>query len=105
MGDALGATPAALLAGREDVERAFRWKELGAADGLDWLDATPTSADATFTEIRLGFDGRTLAALALVDAFGQSTRVRFGAMERNPAVTAETFRFVPPKGADVIGDK
>ena len=65
----------------------------------------PTSADATFTQIRLGFEGRTLAALALTDAFGQTTRVQFGAMERNPAVAADTFRFVPPKGADVIGDK
>jgi outer membrane lipoprotein carrier protein len=105
MGAALGATPAALLAGREDVEKAFRWRELGAADGLDWLEAVPASAEATFTQIRLGFEGRTLAALALTDAFGQTTRVQFGAMERNPAVSAETFRFVPPKGADVIGDK
>jgi outer membrane lipoprotein carrier protein len=104
MGTALGSTPAALLAGREDVEKAFRWRELGNADGLEWLEAIPTAPDATFTQIRLGFDGKTLAALALTDAFGQTTRVQFGAMERNPALPADAFRFVPPKGADVIGD-
>lgn len=105
IGAALGSTPAALLAGREDVERAFRWRELGAAEGLDWLEAIPTAADATFTQIRLGFDGRRLAALALTDAFGQTTRVQFGDMERNPAIQPDAFRFTPPKGADVIGDK
>lgn len=105
MGAALGSTPAALLAGREDVEKAFQWRELGAADGLDWLEATPTAAEATFTQIRLGFEGKALVALALTDTFGQTTRIRFGAMERNPALAADAFRFAPPKGADVIGEK
>jgi outer membrane lipoprotein carrier protein len=105
LGEALGSTPAALLAGREDVERAFRWSELPPAGGLDWLAAVPLASDATFTEIRLGFDAKTLAALELSDAFGQKTVVRFGAMERNPALPTDAFRFVPPAGADVIGDK
>lgn len=105
MGTALGSTPAALLAGRQEVERAFRWRELGSAEGLDWLEATPVDAEASFVQIRLGFDGRTLAALALTDAFGQTTRVAFGAIERSPAVGADAFRFVPPKGADVIGER
>jgi outer membrane lipoprotein carrier protein len=105
LGDALGNTPAALLAGREDVEKAFQWKELPAAHGLDWLAATPIAKDAAFTEIRLGFDARTLAALELTDGFGQKTVVRFGEMGRNPALPPDTFRFSPPKGADIIGDK
>jgi outer membrane lipoprotein carrier protein len=105
MGAALGSTPAALLAGREDVEKAFRWRELGSAEGLDWLEAVPLAAEASFTQIRLGFSGRALAALALTDTFGQTTRVDFGAMERNPALGPDAFRFTPPKGADVIGEK
>ena len=105
MGSALGSTPAALLAGHADVEKAFKWRELGTADGLDWLEAVPSAADAAFTQIRLGFDGRNLAALALTDTFGQTTRIDFGPMQRNPALALDTFRFVPPKGADVIGDR
>jgi len=105
MGTALGSTPAALLAGHADVEKAFKWRELGTADGLDWLEAVPSAADAAFTQIRLGFDGRNLAALALTDTFGQTTRIDFGPMQRNPALALDTFRFVPPKGADVIGDR
>ena len=104
VGDALGATPAALLSGNQEVERAFAWKELPAADGLDWLAATPLAKDATFSEIRLGFDGRNLAALELLDTFGQRSSVRFGNIERNPKLAPDLFRFTPPKGADVIGD-
>jgi outer membrane lipoprotein carrier protein len=102
--DALGATPAALLSGREEVEKAFSWQDLPAADGLDWLAATPLAKDAAFAEIRLGFDARGLVALDLVDAFGQRSSIRFTAMQRNPKLPAETFRFVPPKGADVLGE-
>ena len=105
LGDALGSTPAALLAGREDVEKAFSWKELPSSGGLDWLAATPLSRDAAFAEIRLGFDERTLAALELTDGFGQKTVVRFGEMARNPQLPPDAFRFTPPPGADIIGDK
>lgn len=105
VGEALGSTPAALLAGRDDVERAFTWKEAPAEGGFDWLVATPRAQDATFTEIRLGFAGNELAALDLVDAFGQRTTIRFGVMVPNAKFAPETFRFVPPKGADVIGDR
>jgi outer membrane lipoprotein carrier protein len=106
IGDALGATPAALLAGNQDVERAFTWKDLPAADGYEWLSATPISKETTFAEIRLGFDAKGgLAALELYDAFGQKSVVRFTAFERNPKLSAASFSFTPPKGADVVGEK
>lgn len=105
LGDALGATPAALLSGNQDVERAFTWRDLPASGGLDWLAATPLSKETTFSEIRLGFDAKGLAALELVDAFGQTSVVRFTNFERNPKLAPAQFQFVPPKGADVVGDK
>jgi len=105
IGEALGSTPAALLAGSQDVERAFAWKDLPPADGLEWLSATPISQETTFAEIRLGFDAKGLAALELLDAFGQKSTVRFTSFERNPKLPASSFTFTPPKGADVIGDK
>jgi outer membrane lipoprotein carrier protein len=105
VGDALGGTPAALLSGNQEVERAFTWKDLPATDGLDWLGATPIAQDAAFAEIRIGFDAKGLAALEVVDAFGQKSIVRFTNVERNPKLGAELFQFSPPKGADVIGDQ
>ena len=101
---ALGSTPAALLAGRDDVERAFEWRELPAADGLDWLGATPKDKESTFSDIRLGFDASGLAALDILDNFGQHTHIRFSGLERNPKLPPETFRFIPPPGTDVVGD-
>ena len=99
---ALGNTPAALLAGTAEVEAAFDWRELPAADWLDWLAATPKNKEASFSEIRLGFDGVGLAALELADNFGQRTVIRLGNVERNPRIPPDQLRFTPPKGVDVV---
>lgn len=101
---ALGSTPAALLAGRDDVEGAFEWRELPPQNGLDWLGARPKDKEATFTDIRLGFDATGLAALEIADNFGQHTRIVFSGLERNPKLGTDLFKFSPPKGADVVGD-
>jgi len=101
---ALGTTPAALLAGKEEVERAFDWQDLPAADGLEWLGARPKDKESSFTEIRLGFDASGLAALDIYDNFGQRTRVKLASLERNPKLSPDLFKFTPPKGADVVGD-
>jgi outer membrane lipoprotein carrier protein len=53
----------------------------------------------------LGFDAKGLAALEIVDAFGQKSIVRFTNVERNPKFAPDLFRFTPPKGADVIGER
>jgi outer membrane lipoprotein carrier protein len=101
---ALGTTPAALLSGKEDVERAFDWRDLPAANGLDWLSATPKDKESSFSEIRLGFDANGLAALEVTDNFGQNTLISFFHLERNPKLGADLFKFTPPKGADVVGE-
>ena len=101
---ALGSTPAALLAGRDDVERAFEWRDLPAQDGLDWLGATPKDKEAAFSDIRLGFDKSGLAALEIFDNFGQRTHIVLTGLERNPKLSPDLFKFIPPKGADVVGD-
>jgi outer membrane lipoprotein carrier protein len=101
---ALGTTPAALLAGKDDVELAFDWHDLPAADGLDWLGATPKDKESSFSDIRLGFDASGLAALEIFDNFGQRTSIRLAHLERNPKLPPELFKFAPPKGADVVGD-
>jgi outer membrane lipoprotein carrier protein len=101
---ALGNTPAALLAGKEEVEQAFEWRDLPAAQGLDWLGATPKDKESTFSEIRLGFNAAGLAALEVADNFGQRTVIKLSRLERNPKLAADLFRFTPPKGADVVGE-
>ena len=103
---ALGSTPAALLSGSADVAKAFEMSDAGSRDGLEWLQAVPRDREAGFDRMRIGFGaGGELQAMELVDHFGQTTVLRFSKVVRNPKVDAKEFRFDPPKGADVLGEK
>lgn len=101
---ALGGSPAALLAGGNEIEKSYTLTNLGVQEGLDWLEAVPKSKENAFERIRLGFGSRGLEAMELRDQFGQTTVIKFAAMERNPKLSPEVFRFTPPKGADVVTD-
>ena len=101
---AIGASPAALLAGSNEIEKNFDLKDLGHRGTLDWLEATPKDKESSFESVRMGFSGDTLEAMELRDHFGQTTVIRFSAVERNPKLSPSIFKFVPPKGADVIGE-
>ena len=102
---ALGSTPAALLAGASDIEKAFELRDAGTRDGLEWLEARPREAEAGFELVRMGFGPDGLQAMELVDNFGHTTRLRFSNLQRNPKIDPAEFRFQPPKGADVLGEK
>ena len=102
---ALGSTPAALLAGGTDVEKAFVLSDGGESDGLEWVLARPREQEAGFESVRMGFGSHGLQAMELKDQFGQTTMLRFSSLQRNPKVDPQTFRFDPPKGADVLGEK
>lgn len=104
LGDALASTPAALLAGRNELERNFELSEGGTEDGLAWVDARPKVAEGGFESVRIGFADGMLRGMVLRDSFGQTTLLRFSDFERNPSLDAAQFRFTPPAGADVIGD-
>ena len=99
---AIGGSPAALLAGSNDIEKDFRIVSSGTQDGLEWLEAVPRSNESTFQKVRMGFGKAGLEAMDLTDGFGQLTVVRFNNILRNPKLSPDIFRFTPPKGADVI---
>lgn len=100
----IGATPAALLAGASDIDKSFEMKEAGEKDGLDWLEARPREKEAGFEHFRLGMGAGGVEAMELADHFGQTTVLRFFNVVRNPQIDPGTFRFSPPKGADVLGE-
>ena len=104
MDSALGSTPAALLVGSNNLEKNFNLRELGEREGLEWLEATPKSADSGFEKLQLGFFGDELKAMELFDNFGQTTSLAFANVLINPALPAAQFRFTPPAGTDVIGE-
>lgn len=103
-GEAIGSSPAALLSGSEDLRKNFVLSEAGEADGLEWAEARPRASDSGFERLRLGFSGGELKAMELHDQFGQITTVEFSRVERNPKLAPSLFRFVPPSGADVVGE-
>lgn len=104
MDAALGSTPAALLVGGNSLEKNFDLRELGEREGLEWLEATPKSAESGFEKLQLGFAGDDLKAMELFDNFGQTTSLAFSNVQRNPALPAAQFRFAPPAGVDVISE-
>ncbi len=100
---ALGATPAALLAGAAP-DKDFELLALPAAQGLAWVQAVPREKNdaANLQSLRVGFKGKTLAAIELVDGFGQRSLLSFHDLAVNVVQAPETFRFVPPKGVDLL---
>jgi chaperone LolA len=102
---ALGSSPAALLSGNNEIERGFILKITPSHDGWDWLQATPRAKDTSFEKILMAFDAQSnLAIMELHDSFGHKTVLSFTQMQRNPQLSPSLFKFVPPKGADVLGE-
>ena len=101
---ALGASPAALLAGSNEIEKSYTLKGVGTDGGLDWLEAVPKTQDTAFERIRLGFGKTGLEAMELKDQFGQTTVIKFADLERNAKISPDAFKFTPPKGAAVLSE-
>ena len=98
---ALGGTPAALLAGGS-LSKDFVLSPQPDKDGVSWALATPRATETAFQSVRVGFRGKTLAGIEILDSFGQRSKLQFSAFEPNVPFAAELFRFTPPAGADVI---
>jgi outer membrane lipoprotein carrier protein len=101
LSNALGATPAALLAGGS-LEIDFDLVAMPSQDGLDWVKATPKAKDGAFQSVLIGFRGKDLAAVEIVDSFGQRSLLQFAQLAANVAIPPERFVFTVPPGADVI---
>ena len=98
---ALGATPAALLAGG-GLDGDFTMKALPDQDGQSWVEALPKNKEGSFQSFRIAFKGRALAAIEILDNFGQRSLLQFTQVEANPSLAPELFKFTVPQGADVI---
>lgn len=104
LGRTLGETPASLLAGGQGVEESYTVKDVGDAGSISWVRLTPKAKDSDYQNLRLGFVGEQLQILELLDSLGQTTRITLSNGQENPELSDERFRFVPPKGVDVINE-
>jgi outer membrane lipoprotein carrier protein len=100
LSQALGATPAALLAGGS-LDAEFVLAAQPSKDGLDWALATPKVKDGPFQSMRVGFKGKLLSAVEITDSFGQKSSLQFNRFDGNVALDAARFNYTPPAGADV----
>ena len=105
----LGSTPAALIATAPDLRALqvnFTLVDVPDQDGLQWVLATPKSKDGQLQTVRVGFRPNEpaggLAALEILDSFGQRSRLTFRQFEVNPTLSGNSFKFNAPPGADVI---
>lgn len=106
---ALGNTPLALLTSAADIQalhKDFQLRPEPARDGLQWLKAIPKASDGTVQSVLVGLraaeKGPELVVLDVQDNLGQRSVLTFSAQQTNPALSADTFVFRPPAGADVI---
>jgi outer membrane lipoprotein carrier protein len=102
---ALGSTPAALIAAAPDLralQADFALEAAPERDGLQWIKASPKNKEGQLQNVQVGFQGDALAALEILDSFGQRSVLKFSKVEVNPALPAATFQFKAPAGADVI---
>lgn len=104
IGEALGATPAAILFGSGALDDNFELADAGERDGLAWAEARPKRTESGFESLRIGLAEGQLRRMEMRDHFGQTTVIRFTRLRANPVLAEDRFRFEPPAGADVIGE-
>lgn len=97
-------SPLTVLTDLKQMDKDFKVVEQGEHDGLAWLRLSSTAKDPQFDYADLGFDANGLARMTFRDQLGSTTDIRFSGWRRNAPIPPATFNFVPPKGADVIGD-
>lgn len=102
LGNAIGSSPAAILFGSNDLEKNFTLSEGGQRDGIEWLQAIPKAQDTQFEKIGIGLKDGVPVAMELRDTFGQVSILSFTRFDKNPSLSPRAFRFVMPKGADVL---
>ena len=102
LGNAIGSSPAAILFGSNDLDKNFTLSDAGNKDGIDWLQAIPKTKDTQFERIGIGLRDGLPVGMELRDSFGQVSVINFTRFEKNPALSANQFKFVMPKGADLL---
>lgn len=96
-------SPLTVLTDLSQIDKEFNASDVGMRDGLEWLHLVSRSADSQFKYAEIGFDANGPRRMLFQDNLGDRTEITFSGWQRNPALPANTFTFVPPKGTDIVG--
>lgn len=105
MGESLGESPAAILGGNVKIADHYLVIDMGATEGIDWMELTPRDVDSQYNSIRLGFEGNHLKKMLLFDNLGQENLITFLDTKRNTKLNIELFDFTPPADVDIIDER
>ncbi len=99
-------TPSLLFGGDpKALEEAYEVARIDGGDGSGHrYRLQPLAGDSLFESLEIAFDDGAPTALALVDAFGQRTEIRFEDVDSTTPPGPERFRFEIPDGVDVLVD-
>jgi outer membrane lipoprotein carrier protein len=102
MDETLASSPAMLLTGEGSLEESFEISDLGESGQLHWVQLVPRVRDSEFESVRVGLGDAGVEVMELRDNLGQTTRIEFRNIRRNPDLADALFEFTPPPGTDVI---
>lgn len=102
MAGAIPSSPASILFGNNDFSRDFSVSNGKSENGIEWIEAVPKAREASFQRFRIGFSGALPSELEILDNFGQTIRLKFSSLRKNPQTQSEQFVFIPPKGTEIL---
>ncbi len=108
-GQALAATPAAILFGEASLEQHFDLIDGEERLGMKWVALTPkkdlhakNSHELPYTKISIGMANGLPKALELIDGLGSVVLVTLDKIQLNVNLPVNRFNFSPPAGAEVL---
>ncbi|WP_324830982.1 outer membrane lipoprotein chaperone LolA [Pseudomonas saxonica] len=98
----LTQTPALLLSG--DVSKISESFDISSKQAGEVMEFTlkPKTKDTLFDSLNLSFRNGMINNMRLMDSGGQRTDIVFSGVKANEPIPASKFKFVIPKGVDVI---
>ena len=98
----LTQTPALLLSGDvSKIEQSYDVSSKTQGEVMEFI-LKPKTKDTLFDSLTLSFRNGKINDMQLIDSVGQRTNILFSGVKVNEDIPASTFKFVVPKGADVI---
>jgi len=108
-GQALAATPAAILFGQTSLDQHFDLVEGDERLGMKWVTLSPkknpnanSGNDLPYTKISVGMLNGLPKALELIDGLGSVVLVTLDKIKLNVNLPANRFTFTPPAGVEVL---